>query len=566
MARLRDFQDLKTAVCNELKIPLSDSVTLARIELDINMVYEQEVIPYRRWQWLLGHTKVVRSAYYGTGTSSVTPQSATITLTPAPASSLGSFAGYFFSTDNFNEVYTVSAHTAGSATLIIDVPYQGPLGTAGAFKLWNDQVLLPSNCREVINAYHQFSREKLQGQGFREFRQTVNDFPKSQGYPKIYNVAEFDSPTNLSSTTRGFLFVCSAANASAGDTYSNNGHTFTIAENMVRGLQFYAACTDNGTPANSGTLTRVTGTGDTTITFTAVGETTVYQADRFRFMRVFPSISTLPVTINIDYEKDFSPLIDSGDEPMMPLEDRIVLLYGALARAWARERNEEAAQRNLQLYQAKLARMAGKIEDGFDKPNLSVDSSWLGAKRGGIGRPGVRGMYKDWGSGSQSYVIPTYLQNTTIAGANVTANITVVNGITIDGRDISVDGATLDTLVAQVTGVLSGVSGPTTVTLADNQSSAVDAFTLAATSPKTRLVLYQLTRGTSNTEIGIGYLVTNGSSTAYFSETDGHLGTLGVTFSATYSGGLAHVQYTTTSTGTAASLTYKLIDVTAAAI
>jgi len=60
---LRDFQDIYTAVMAELKIPVSDSVTLGRVKNDINQIYLDEVVPFKRWLWLLGHVKTVHQSY-----------------------------------------------------------------------------------------------------------------------------------------------------------------------------------------------------------------------------------------------------------------------------------------------------------------------------------------------------------------------------------------------------------------------------------------------------------------------------------------------------------------------
>ena len=37
--KLLDFVDIYTAVCEELKVPITDGTTLGRIKRDINIVY-----------------------------------------------------------------------------------------------------------------------------------------------------------------------------------------------------------------------------------------------------------------------------------------------------------------------------------------------------------------------------------------------------------------------------------------------------------------------------------------------------------------------------------------------
>ncbi len=305
---LVDFSDIVTAVTNELKIPLTDSLTVNRIKFDINMTYRDEVVPFKKWYWLLKKTKVIHQNFYGTGvTVNTVNNSTTITLSSSPDVSLGSFAGQYFSTNQFDEIYDVATHTAGSTTVVLSSPFLGPSETLASFKIWNDQIALPQDLREVQSMYHQRITTNMSGVGFKEFREIVTELPKQMDFPFYFHVNEF---------------------------------------------------TDLVHPDDE------------------------LDSERFRYARLYPSISQTPVTIDIDYIKKVSPLVDDGDEPLMPIEDRIVLVYGALSKAWSRERNPEEASRTYQLYQAKLARMAGKIEDGFDEPKLSMDTRYMGSKRG----------------------------------------------------------------------------------------------------------------------------------------------------------------------------------------
>src|ERR1035437_6063920 len=64
--------------------------------------------------------------------------------------------------------------------------------------------------------------------------------------------------------TSQFTSTISSANATSGAIYSNNGHSFTVTSTIVSGLSLVS--TGSGAPASSGTLTKVSGTGDATIT------------------------------------------------------------------------------------------------------------------------------------------------------------------------------------------------------------------------------------------------------------------------------------------------------------
>lgn len=65
-----------------------------------------------------------------------------------------------------------------------------------------------------------------------------------------------------------FIFTVTSANATIGATYTNNGNTFTVTSTISSGTTLYMTAT--GAPSASGTLTKASGSGDSTITFSAV--------------------------------------------------------------------------------------------------------------------------------------------------------------------------------------------------------------------------------------------------------------------------------------------------------
>lgn len=63
------------------------------------------------------------------------------------------------------------------------------------------------------------------------------------------------------------VFTVTSANATLGATYTNNSITFTVQATISAGT--ILICTASGLPTASGTLTKASGTGDSTITFSA---------------------------------------------------------------------------------------------------------------------------------------------------------------------------------------------------------------------------------------------------------------------------------------------------------
>lgn len=68
-------------------------------------------------------------------------------------------------------------------------------------------------------------------------------------------------------TTTGYLFTCSTANATVGATYTNNSNTYTVLATISSENNLF--CSGASAPTSSGTLTKASGTGDATITFSA---------------------------------------------------------------------------------------------------------------------------------------------------------------------------------------------------------------------------------------------------------------------------------------------------------
>lgn len=88
-------------------------------------------------------------------------------------------------------------------------------------------------------------------------------------YQAIVGQTVTGSPTALISNLHGqYVFIVSAANATASATYTNNGQTFTVLTTISGTTTLTTSGT--GPPLASGTLTKTGGTGDATITFSAV--------------------------------------------------------------------------------------------------------------------------------------------------------------------------------------------------------------------------------------------------------------------------------------------------------
>lgn len=105
-----------------------------------------------------------------------------------------------------------------------------------------------------------------------------------------------------------YMFTVTAANATAGATYTNNGVTYTVKKTISAGTKLYCTATA-GSVTSGTTLTKTAGTGDATITFSAValrahingvtyvaGDTLNLSAGEYLDVDETPSVNPGPIT------------------------------------------------------------------------------------------------------------------------------------------------------------------------------------------------------------------------------------------------------------------------------
>lgn len=93
-----------------------------------------------------------------------------------------------------------------------------------------------------------------------------------------------------------FFFTITSANATVGATYTNNGITFTVLATIVGATTI--TMSGAGVPSASGTLTKASGTGDATITFSA------YNLNVITAATSTGHLYNSPVAYKINYYKD----------------------------------------------------------------------------------------------------------------------------------------------------------------------------------------------------------------------------------------------------------------------
>lgn len=402
---LKTFSDILNSVLEEVKIQSGDTVTVNRIKRDINLVYINEVVPYANWKWLRGNTSITHEPYMSTGTCEVTSGSPVVTLSSAPT--IGK-KGLLFTVDGFNETYRIFQHSANSATVTLEVPYGGTSSATATYKIWADRIPLPAELRETLEITHAFKNEPLEGLGLQEFRRHVSTSPRAEGRPQRYSTTDYADPTSYSLIT--------SLPATVSRSSSGLVRTVTCASNLANYLRESDRIEITGSSAyqynGEYVVSSVSGTSFTytarsaydeastaDVALTIKAQNSELSARRYKELAVHPSLNSTRTTLNIDFIKETTPLEDDSDEPLMPIGDRAVLVYGALSKAWARERNPQEATRNAALYERKLERMEGKIDDSTDFPQLKPSRTFLAAKRSSIRTRNSRYGFFDGGSG-----------------------------------------------------------------------------------------------------------------------------------------------------------------------
>lgn len=115
------------------------------------------------------------------------------------------------------------------------------------------------DCTATLVSAQSFNASSLSGNSV-----TANSHGYTTGVPGSVASASGVLPTGLLTT---YTFTCSTASATIGATYTNSGKTYTVAATIAGALVLNA--TGTSAPGASGTLTKASGTGDATITYSA---------------------------------------------------------------------------------------------------------------------------------------------------------------------------------------------------------------------------------------------------------------------------------------------------------
>lgn len=395
--QLKTFSDIYTYVLNELKIQTGDTTSLNRAKRIINAVYLDEVVPYEKWEWLHDSVNLVMPAKTS-GTASVTENSTSVTLSSAPSNTV---EGYLFKTEAHDEIYTVATHNGGSAVLTLTSEYTDTTDSSVNFDLWTDRLSLPSDCLEVVSVTHDYSPEPVRRVGLSKLRKLSTMLPNKETRPNFYAVGDWVDPAPFDTTVTSSVAVSTresagllrtltfGADVSSNLSAGNRIQVSSAGDDSYNGV-FIVSSVSSATVTYTGLSVKTeSATSDTGIVVKSQGQES--DLERARQLLLYPSRNDDKTTLHVDYKRQALPLENDADEPLIPLGDRIVLVYGALMHAWrSLHRNPEEAATNSQLYTRKLSLMQSRNDAMNENPILEPDRDYVNSKR----NPGlIRRLY-----------------------------------------------------------------------------------------------------------------------------------------------------------------------------
>lgn len=543
--QLRSFLDIKNAVCEQLKIQKTDLESVRRIARNINQIYLDEVVPFKQWEWLRQTRTIQTEPYFNTGTAVVTQNDVNVTLTQSPGTSR---AGYYFASMDGSQIYRIQSHVGGTPNLILETPFNDATNLLATYKIWNQGLALPSSCKEVVNVTSQYMASPLQEMPIHQFRRLDTAYGLTTGRPTAYTLGAFRDPERYAAIPGFPALVSRTSGGLTKKLTFASGIPSSVSAGSYINISGVGSASYNG----EFVVSNVTGPILTYTGVTAVMESGILDIggivslqnendlSSYRELLIHPAIYDKRSTLVVDMQMSPEPLENDNDEPLMPVEDRIVLYYGAMWLSASRERNESLGQENYSLMQAKLTRMSGKMQASAEAPVMKLSSNYLfGKRRNSFGR----GSYGQ--NDSTPFTAGGGSGGTLVTGTPNSVAIFNEAGELVGSADI--DLAALEFLVG-AQGGLSAVLPPSTTTLLN---------TWSATTYKGLQMYYQISRG-ALFESGTFYVATNGSITSY--GTGGTFGgDVGISLTADIFAGNIRVQAVSNASGPTATISYRVI-------
>jgi len=311
---VRTFVDIQNEILRRGKIASSTTTVnaqdLTAIKSFINSRYD-EIAFSRKWNWREDSRLLTTIAKYDTGTADVTNGQRRVTLSAA-ATVTDNFLGRYFKVNGDSEYYEIiSVSSTASRTLELATPYVGTTSATASYTIFKNKYGVWPDFADVysIKAFGSLGGNEL----------APLETEEMGSYQAQLQLLESTYPTHYS----------------IGDKLMYDGPT--MGNNFIMGYDFMGG------------------------------------ADTSELSLVLWPMVTASNVLEVKYGVQIIKLTDDTDEPLMPREKRIVLVYGALADWFGMQRVETAQAIWETKYNSYLAKMKADFDPSTSRVQLVAE-------------------------------------------------------------------------------------------------------------------------------------------------------------------------------------------------
>ena len=229
-------------------------------------------------------------------------------------------AGWVLAVTGHEEVYDIIAVDTTLNRLYLAAPYTGTTAAATAYTAYKYQYGLKPNFEELDQAWHGHHRSPINLISPRELNEMMVAYPNMEGKASNCTLSGY---TNFEGTELGEFLL---------------NHDF---------LKNTSQKTD-------------------------------------AMLSIFPGVPDEDYTIHVEGMVKITPLDNDTDEPLIPIEKRHVLVYGALADMYFRETNEDQGKYFDAKFENLVERLEADSEFTDEKPIMQVVGKWWNRRRRSI--------------------------------------------------------------------------------------------------------------------------------------------------------------------------------------
>lgn len=292
------------------------------VQTDIRELFQGYVNEYyiricteRNWHWRKFDRSFVVKPAQTTGTVNVTNGSRTVVFSAIAHNTF--MLGKTVQISGTQELYRIIGTNSVSGEAYLEAPYVGTTNAVAGFKLYQYEFALPPDCDTIQMVY-------------------VDGQLEFDGQLDYRNVEEFN---RLLAMSTGFMSGKPCYYTRDGKAFVNA--SLPILDVMVLNYDFLG--------------------GD--------------DFEKVSAIRVFPIESAQDTLVHLNYAMSVEPMISDTDVPIMPVDDRWVLIHYALYEWWKQNGNDASGDRELRDAEKMLREMRDEYRKTDVKPKMVVNAN-----------------------------------------------------------------------------------------------------------------------------------------------------------------------------------------------